>query len=116
MGLANTYTEKQILDGLRVHMLDNLASKYSMFEPCTWQCVLKRMAKCKKLTNKVNTIVNEHNYLWEQMGIEALKSNDGDFNVPLFKMYASSKKSMQSYEVNELEERINKLEQDNEHP
>ncbi len=108
---SNTYTDKQILDGLRVHMIDNKLSKYSLFSPMTWQGVLKRIKADEELSQKVNTIVNEHNALWEKMGIKALEEGDESFNVPLFKMYAGSKKSFQSYEVNELDERLLALEE-----
>ena len=110
MGSANTYTDEEILDGLRVHMIDNKLSKYSFFKPMTWQGVLKRIDKDEELKRKVKSIEAEHNAIYEEMGLTALMNNDDKFNVPLFKMYAGAKKSFQTYETNELEERIEALE------
>lgn len=110
MGTNPTYTEEQILEGLREHLIINKCSKYSLHNPITWNGVLKRMKKSKEFSNKVHSIVAEHEALWEQIGIDALMNNDDKFNVPLFKMYAGNKKSFQSYEVNELEERLKELE------
>ena len=111
MGTGVTYTDQQILNGLRKHMLVNKLSKYSFFKPMTWEGVRKRMAKDALFRAKVEAIVNEHNAIWEQMGVKALLDGDEAFNVPLFKMYAGSKKSFQSYETNELEERIQAIEE-----
>lgn len=110
MGAKPSYTEEEILAGLREHLIINKCSKYSLHNPITWQGVLKRMEKSEEFAIKVNTIVAEHNALWEQIGIDALLNNDEKFNVPLFKMYAGNKKSFQSYEVNELEQRLEILE------
>ena len=110
MGTNPTFTDEQVLKPLRKHMVDNLHSKYSFHKPMTWQGVLKRMERDAEFAVKVNTIENEALEAWETLGITALRSNDENFNVNLFKMYAGSKKSFQSYETLELEERIIKLE------
>ncbi len=108
---ANTYTDKEVLNGLRKHCVDEMKSKYSLHDPCTWQAIVKRINKGSKIfINKVQTILAEADARWEQLGIDALQNGDGSFNVSLFKMYASSKKPFQSYETNELEERIERLE------
>ncbi len=108
---ANTYTNEQITKGLRVHMIDNKLSKYSLFSPMTWQGVLKRIKDDEELSQKVNSIVSEHNALWEKMGIEALENGDESFNVPLFKMYAGSKQPFQTYGDLEIGKRISDLEE-----
>lgn len=109
MGTGNTYSDKVILTRLRKHMVDNMLSKYSMSKP-TWQAIVKRMKDNPEFTAKVQTIEAEHLKAWEELGLTALKNNDENFNVPLFKMYATSKKSFQNYDTLELEARIERLE------
>lgn len=110
MGTNNSYTDAQILKGLRKHIVTGKMSKYTLYKPMTWQGVLKRMEKSPDLAAKVHSIVAEADAIWEQIGITALESGDQNFNVALFKMYVTPKKAFQSYEVNELDERIQRLE------
>ena len=115
MGTNPTYTDKQILKGLEEHLIKNKCSKYSLHNPMTWQGVLKRIEKSEDLKDKVNSILARHDALWERIGIDALQSGDESFNVSLFKMYAMNKKPFQSYEVNELEKRLQELEDAKQH-
>jgi hypothetical protein len=76
----------------------------------SYQAVIKRMKSSPEFKNKVETIQNEALMKWEQIGIEALMTKDDSFNVPLFKMYASSKRSFQTYDALEVEKRLEALE------
>ena len=110
MGVNNSYTDSQILRGLKTHVVNKMLSKYTLYKPMTWQGVLKRMEKSPDFAAKVNTITAEADALWDAMGIKALTERDEAFNVPLFKMYAGSKKSFQTFEVLELTAKVEALE------
>ncbi len=110
MSSGNQYTDEEILRNIEEHLIKNRLSKYSMFKP-VWQTVLKRMNKDPEFASKVKTLEAQALAEWEKFGLEGFK--DKDFNVGLFRMYASSKKSFQSYETNELEERLQALEDRN---
>ena len=103
------YTDKQILDRLREHLIDNMGSVWTMYKP-TWQGVLKRMKKDDAFAEKVRNCEAEAMYLWEKMGIDALKGDNTDFNTGLYKHFTQNKKAFLSHEVLELEERIKELE------
>ena len=104
------YTEEEILDRLREHMVDELLSKYSISRP-TWQGIAKRMKKDEDFADKVHTIENDALAKWERVGLKALFGDNTDFNTQLFKMYVGSKKSFLPYEVLDLDERIEALEE-----
>lgn len=103
------YTDKQILDRLREHLIDNLGSVWTMHKP-SWQGVQKRMKKDSGFDEKVRNIVAEANYAWEKIGLTALKEDNTNFNVTLYKHFTQNKKSFLSHEVLELEDRIKELE------
>lgn len=113
MGVANSYTDEEILEGLHAHMVDNLKSKYSMHNPMTWQGILKRMDKSEDLTSKVNSIENEALSAWEDVGLKALKGEADSFNTALYKMFVVNKRSFLSAETLDLEERIQVIENGN---
>ena len=104
------YTDKQILDRLKVHCIDDFGSVWTMSKP-TWQGIQKRMKKDVEFEEKVRDIVAEALHQWEKMGIDALLSNDEGFNVALFKHYTMNKKPFIDHTTIELEERISELEQ-----
>ena len=112
MARGVSYSDAQVLRGLKTHIVTNKLSKFTMHKPMTWQGIVKRMKNDEEFADKVQHIVNEAEAVWEKMGIEALESGDETFNVTLFKMYAGTKRAFQSYETNELEERIERLEND----
>jgi len=103
------YTDQQILDRLREHLIDKLGSVWTMHKP-SWQGVQKRMAKYPDFEEEVRDIVAEANYQWEKRGIDALLSNDEKFNVTLFKHYTQNKKAFLSHEVLVIDERLEALE------
>jgi hypothetical protein len=107
MPQGDIYTDEQILKNIKEHLVEKKLSKYSMHKP-VWQTVLQRMEKDSDFKAKVKTLEAQALAEWEQFGLDGF--SDKDFNVGLFKMYAGSKKSFQSYEVNELENRLEKLE------
>jgi len=104
------YTDQQILDRLREHLIDNLGSVWTMSKP-TWQGITKRMKKDAAFEEEVRDIVCEANHQWEKMGIKALVTGDETFNVQLYKHFTANKKAFLSHEVLELEERIKELEE-----
>ncbi len=104
------YTDKQVLARLRLHLITNLGSVWTMHKP-TWNGVKKRMIDNPIFEEKVRGLVAEANYKWEKMGITALTTNDEGFNVQLYKHFTANKKAFLSYEVNELEDRIKQLEE-----
>ena len=103
------YTEKQILIRLRKHLIDNMGSVWTMHQP-TWNGVKKRMLNDADFEEKVRGLVAEANYVWEKMGITALITNDETFNVQLYKHFTANKKAFLSYEVLDLDERIEAIE------
>ena len=103
------YTDKQIYDRLREHLIDNLGSVWTMHKP-SWQGVQKRMAKDEDFAEKVRDLVAEANYKWEKMGIDALIGNDELFNVQLFRHFTQNKKSFLPYQVLEFEDRLKEME------
>ena len=107
------YTDKQILDRLREHLIDNLGSVWTMYKP-TWNGVKKRMKTNDAFADKVRGIVCEANHAWEKMGIDALRNDNPSFNVVLYKHFTQNKKAWLSHEVLELDERIEALEQSHE--
>lgn len=111
MGVNNSYTDEEILEGLELHMIEGLHSKYTFYDPMTWQGCLKRMDKDKDFKRKVNTIVNRANAAWEEVGLKALQGDNKDFNVALYKMFVGNKRPFLTHEVLELEDRIVKLEE-----
>ena len=106
---ANNYTDEEIVDSLRDHMVNKLLSKYAMSKP-TWRAIAKRMVKDDVFEDKVHTIEAEALAKWEKVGLKALMTNDAGFNTQLFKMYVGSKKSFIDHTSIELEERIAGLE------
>ena len=112
MARPQLYSNKEILDRMRVHLIDNFGSVYSMHSP-TWVGIKKRMAKDEELNELVSNIVAEALYAWEKMGIAALLSGDDTFNVALFKHYTMNKASFIDHKALELEERIEQLEESN---
>ncbi len=103
------YTDKQILDRLREHLIDNRGSVWTMHKP-TWQGVMKRMKKDESFAEKVRDCEAEAMHKWERMGIDALLGDGTEFNTGLYKHFTANKKAWLSHEVLELEERIKELE------
>lgn len=110
MGKNNSYTDEEILEGLELHMVEGLKSKYTFHDPMTWNGCLKRMDKDKDFKRKVHTIVNRANTAWEEVGLKALTEDNKDFNVALYKMFVGNKRPFLTHEVLELESRIERLE------
>ncbi len=110
MARPQLYTDDEILDKLRVHLIDNLGSVWTMHKP-TWEGVKKRINHNEEFGSLVGDIVAEANYTWEKMGITALLASDEGFNVSLFKHYTMNKKAFLSHEVLELDERLKALEE-----
>lgn len=109
MARPQLYSEKQILDRLRIHLIDNMGSVWTMHKP-SWEGIKKRMAKDESFGDLVRDCICEANYYWEKMGIDALKGDNTDFNTGLYKHFTANKKSFLSHEVLELESRIQELE------
>ena len=103
------YTDEQILDRLREHLIDNLGSVWTMYKP-TWQGVTKRMKTNPDFEERVRGLVAEANHKWESIGITALINNDEKFNVQLYRHFTANKKAFLSHEVLELEDRLKELE------
>ena len=104
------YTDKQILDRLSEHLIVNMGSVWTMHRP-TWQGVMKRMKKDDTFAEKVRDCEAEAMYLWEKMGIDALRGDNTDFNTGLYKHFTQNKKPFIDHITIELEERISELEQ-----
>ena len=103
------YTDEQIYDRLREHLIDNLGSVWTMHKP-SWQGVTKRMKTNPDFEEQVRDLVAEANHKWESIGITALITNDEKFNVQLYRHFTANKKAFLSHEVLELDERIAELE------
>jgi len=104
------YTDEYILDRLKTHCVDEFGSVWTMSKP-TWQGIQKRMLKDEAFGEEVRDIVAEALFEWEKMGIKALRENDENFNVQLFKHYTMNKKPFLDNTTIDLEERLEKLEQ-----
>jgi len=109
MGTNNTYTDKQLLTYLHKHVVEDMQPKYTLSKP-TFQCYLKRMDKDAEFENKVKSVLAEGEAAWVKLGVEAILDPDTKINVPLYNIMTRAKKSFQSYEVIELESRIERLE------
>ena len=109
MARPQLYTDEEILDKLRTHVVTNMSSTFTMSKP-TWQGILKRMNKDEEFKELVNDIVAEGLFQWEQMGIKALLTGDETFNVQLFKHYTVNKKPFIDHMSLEIEERLTELE------
>ncbi len=109
MARPRVYTDKQILDRLREHCIDNLGSVHSMHKP-SWNGVQKRMKQDEEFSLLVMDLVAEAVHEWEKMGIAALTGNDENFNVQLFKHFTMNKKPFLTHETLEVEKRLNVIE------
>ena len=104
-----TYSDKQIIDKLKKHLIDDMGSFYTMSKP-SFQAIIKRRKKDPLFNEMVEDVVNESNQKWHKMGLEALLENDTEFNVPLFKYYTQNKKPFLDNEVIKNDERLSALE------
>ncbi len=105
-----TYSDKQIITKLRKHLITEMGSFYTMHRP-SYQAIIKRRKKDAAFNEMVEDVVNEANHKWHKMGLDALTSDNSDFNTTLFKYYTQNKKPFIDNEAIDLEERITKLEE-----
>ena len=109
MARPRVYTDKQMLDRLRDHTIERLGSIYTVHKP-TWNAYLKRMASDPDFGVLVRDVVAESLNKWEQIGIDAIRSDNPNFNANLYRYLTQNKKPFLTHEVLELEARIEALE------
>ncbi len=108
MGTNPTYSDKQLIDSLTVHCIDNHLSKYTKAYP-TWQGYLKRMDKDADLADKVNELLCVADQWFEKKGLDAL--HDKDFNNVMFAKLTNNKPFTKDHTTVELENILNALEE-----
>ena len=105
----NQYSTEYILERLRMHMVDDKKSMYTMTKP-THYGILKRIKNGDKdLERGVREIEAEHFAVYEQRLIGAVFEGM-ELDTVAFNIATRNKKPFLSYEVIELNERLEELE------
>ena len=111
MSKGNQYTQKQLIDHLIQHCIEDHLSKYTIAYP-VWQTYLQRMEKDPRFAVKINNLLMVSEQWWEKQGVAAL--HDKDYNNMMWTKMTSNKAFTKDHAAIDVEERIEALEAINE--
>jgi len=108
MPTNNVYSDKQLIDALKTHCIDEHLSKYTLAYP-VWDTYILRMKKDAEFKTKIESLLMVAEQWWEKQGVQALENKD--YNNMMWTKLTCNKTFTKNHEALDLEDRISKLEE-----